>query len=276
MAEKPRLPSLRELGIDLLRVPRWRVAVSVLTPFVLFGGYFVAAGMGYWLPAVALVGALSFVTYGSVSHDLVHSSLRLPRRMNDLLLSLIEGLMLRSGRAYRLAHLHHHAHFPDPDDPEARAAHGSLWAALCDGPKFAVRLWVWAWREHPEHRARLAGEAVGVIAFVGSALALAFTGLTVIPLAFVALAHCGSWAFPLATAYLPHDPAGATVVTRTRMFRGIVARVIALDHLYHLEHHLYPAVPHHQWAELGRRLTPHLIHAGAVPLHIGLPFPVSR
>ena len=32
--------------------------------------------------------------------------------------------------------------------------------------------------------------------------------------------------------------------------------MIALEHLYHLEHHLYPAVPHHHWKKLADRLEP--------------------
>src|SRR5437899_4977837 len=103
------LPTLAEVGRDLLALPRWRALLSLLLPFVLFGGYVLAASSGWWAAAVACVVILSFVTFGSVSHDLVHRSLGLPRRANDRLLVAIELLMLRSGRAYRLVHLNHHA-----------------------------------------------------------------------------------------------------------------------------------------------------------------------
>ena len=49
---------------------------------------------------------------------------------------------------------------------------------------------------------------------------------------------------------------------QTRAFRGVVASVLALEHLYHLEHHLYPAVPHHNWPMLAKRLEPYLEKAG--------------
>jgi hypothetical protein len=42
-------------------------------------------------------------------------------------------------------------------------------------------------------------------------------------------------------------------------------QLIAFDHLYHLEHHLYPAVPHHHWRELAERLAPHFERAGVKP-----------
>ena len=40
-------------------------------------------------------------------------------------LALIELLGLRSGHAYRAAHLHHHRRFPHPDDIEGAGAHRS-------------------------------------------------------------------------------------------------------------------------------------------------------
>jgi fatty acid desaturase len=34
----------------------------------------------------------------------------------------------------------------------------------------------------------------------------------------------------------------------------VVNRVKKFDHLYHLEHHLYPMVPHKNWPKLAARL----------------------
>src|SRR5207237_4495123 len=101
------LPPLRELGPDLLRVPPWRRYLTLALPFVWCGAYFVLAAVGCWPAAVFAVIAFSFVTYGSISHDLVHRNLGLPRRVNDALLCGIELLALRSGHAYQAAHLHH-------------------------------------------------------------------------------------------------------------------------------------------------------------------------
>lgn len=261
-----RQPTLDELGRDLLAVPGWRLAVSLAAPFMLAGGYFGFAFAGWWLPAVGCVVVLSFVTYGSISHDLVHRSLGLTRRVNDLLLSVIELLLLRSGRAYRLAHLNHHAGYPEPhDDPEAAAAHGTFWAALCSGPLFFARLWLWAMRRFPAHRPRLVAEAAAILVITATAAVAAAAGWSVIPLVYVGLAYLGTWVVPLVTAYIPHTPGGDRPLSQTRRFRGWLARLIALDHLYHLEHHLYPAVPHHRWPELACRLDPYLDQAG-VPI----------
>src|SRR5262249_34589062 len=106
------LPTLRQLGPDLLCVPPWRRLLSLALPFLWCGAYFAFAASGWWAAAVLALVALSFVTYGSTSHDLVHRSLGLPRAVNDWLLCLVELLALRSGHASQAAHLHHHARYP--------------------------------------------------------------------------------------------------------------------------------------------------------------------
>src|SRR5688500_16565287 len=111
-------PSLDEIGRDLLVVPRWRLVLTLTTPFALTALFFVFSVRGWWIAALACPVFLSFLTYGSISHDLVHRNLRLPKWLNEVLLSAIELLAFRSGHAYRMVHLHHHAHFPDDDDLE--------------------------------------------------------------------------------------------------------------------------------------------------------------
>src|SRR5262249_25054529 len=137
------LPPLRELGLDLLRVPSWRRNLSLAMPFVWCGAYFVFAAFAWWPAAVFALMALSFVTYGSISHDLVHRSLGLPSSVNDVLLCVIELLALRSGHAYQAAHLHHHARFPHSDDVEAAVASRSLLGALTEGVLGQFRIGCW-------------------------------------------------------------------------------------------------------------------------------------
>jgi beta-carotene hydroxylase len=88
----PPIPKLADLGLDLLHVPRARVAACLMAPFLCVGLYVFLTVRGLWPFVVLPLVYLSFVTYGSVSHDLVHRNLGLPPRVNDLLLSLIELL----------------------------------------------------------------------------------------------------------------------------------------------------------------------------------------
>jgi beta-carotene hydroxylase len=258
------LPPLRELGPDLLRVALWRKLLTLALPFVWCGTYFAFAALGWWPAAVFAVVAFSFVTYGSTSHDLVHRNLGLPRAANDVLLCLVELLALRSGHAYQAAHLHHHARYPHAGDVEAAAARRSCPGALAEGVVFQFRVWSWAVRNARQTRAWVIGEGVACLALATSAVAS--SAATTVFLVYMALVVMGGWVIPLATARLPHDPLGKDELFQTRAFRGVVASVVALEHLYHLEHHLYPSVPHHNWRRLARRLDPYLARAGVRPV----------
>ncbi len=89
----------------MLHLTRWQVTRAIALPFAACVAYWLSAIAGLWVPAVLSLMVLSFVTYGSTSHDLVHGSLGLRRLANEILLSVIEAVALRSGHAYQVAHL---------------------------------------------------------------------------------------------------------------------------------------------------------------------------
>jgi len=258
------LPLLSELGTDLLQISWGQRLWTLLLPFLAMGGYWIFALNGWWVGALISMMVLSFATYGSTSHDLVHRSLGLPRGINDRLLRMIELLSFRSGTAYRLTHLHHHAHLLSPDDIEGSTAYGSVWKGIADGPFMQIRLWLWAWRRSPESRTQLAIEATGVVLLLIACLVC--IPWTVVPCGYAVLAIGGSWFFPFITVTIPHNSSGDSELTKTRYFRGWISRLIAFDHLYHLEHHLYPAVPHHHWKRLADRLDPVFRDHGIAPV----------
>jgi beta-carotene hydroxylase len=262
-----RLPSLGDLGADLRRISRGQRIRTLALPFLCVVIYFACAACGLWAPAIAAVAVSSFVSFASTSHDLVHGVLGLAPRTNDVFLSLIEMLSLRSGHAYRLAHLHHHARYPHEDDVEGRAAHRGVLGALLEGPSFHARIWLWALRQR-QQRAWVLLEGAGCAALALTAVALARSH----PIfgVYAGLAWAGSWVYPLMTAHVPHAPGGDDPLFQTRAFRGHIAHWIAGGHLYHLEHHLYPAVPHHHWPRLARRLDPFLARAGVRPIRFWL------
>jgi beta-carotene hydroxylase len=121
-------------------------------------------------------------------------------------------------------------------------------------------------RTRTAERRWLAGEAIGIAVLLGGSLAA--IPWTIAPLAYMSLMIAGSWTFPLVTSYIPHDPRGDSELARTRLFRGRVLSIVAFEHLYHLEHHLYPQVPHHNWPELARRLDPYFAQHGLRPVRL--------
>lgn len=204
---------------------------------------------------------LSFTTYGSTSHDLVHRNLGLPRWLNQLLLSLLEMLALRSGHAYQAAHLHHHARYPHDDDIEADASRMSLFRSLWEGVVFQPKIVRWAWNHAAGGvKAWIALEVLVILVTI--LLAVMTVPYSPVPILYVGLMIAGSWIIPLITSYLPHDPHGEDELHQTRRCRGLLIRLLSFDHLYHLEHHLYPAVPHVKWKLLAKRLDPWLDRAG--------------
>src|SRR5258706_3430611 len=166
------LSSLADLGLDLLNISNFQRVMAVITPFALLGFYITFAHFRIWPLAVVTLMYLSFVTYGSISHDLVHRTLGLSRRWNDFFLSAIELMAFRSGHAYRLAHLHHHARFPHEDDIEGAAAKMSLGRTLLEGMIFQPKIMVWAAKRHGREHPIVFAEIVLVIALLGFCFAM--------------------------------------------------------------------------------------------------------
>lgn len=254
-------PSLESLGVDLLETTTAERVRCLALPFVTCAGFFAAGERGWWVVALGCAVLQSFFTYASVSHDLVHRTLRLPAWLNELLLFLIEGLSFRSGHAFRETHLHHHRRFPDEDDLEGAAARMSWWRALLEGVIAQPRLWGWALvRTTGRKRLWIVIEGQAVVAWAAWCLE------SQVGTIYLAVTVAGSWVYPFMTSFMPHDATGDDPLRQTRLFRGKVVAWLSLEHLYHLEHHLYPQVPHQRWPELAERLDPFFEEQGLNPV----------
>lgn len=259
------LPTLAELGHDLLTTTPFQCFISLIRPFICVGLYTLFATLGWW-PLAVLALMLLFITIVASAHDLVHQTLGLPRWLNGIMLALIGMLVLESGHAYRVTHLQHHRRFPHDDDPEGDPARMSFWRSILEGPIFLFRLWLWAWRHAPEERGWLLLEAGWFVGFILAGLSLWPQSPTL--LIYAGLVIAGSWVYPLSTVHLPHNVNGENVLLQTYTLRGHIIPKLFLELTYHLEHHLYPAVPSHHYAELARRLEPYLQRAGVEPVRV--------
>lgn len=261
-------PSLKDLGYDLLRLSPFQLGMTLAIPFVFFGLYFVFAFNGIWGAAVFCTMGLSFATYGSTSHDLVHENLRLSRTTNSILLAFLELICFRSGHAYRLSHLHHHNRYPHSDDVEGAASSMSFVRALLEGIIFQAKIYKWALTRHKSHK----DNKIVVIEGVGILMLMAFClysiKFTSVFLVYMFLMIAGSWIIPLITSYFVHTPDGDGELNQTRLFRGTFFSLIAFDHLFHLEHHLYPMVPHKNWPKLAKRLDHYFQEQGVKPMQV--------
>lgn len=261
-------PKLTDLGRDLLEISTFKKIVLLILPFLFTISYFVLAYYEFWILSIFSLILLSFFTYGSISHDLVHRSLKLPRNYNTFFLSTIELLTLRSGHAYRLAHLHHHRHYPHDDDIEGAASKMSFIRTLLEGVIFQPKICIWALKTAKKKKDRILITIEVVISILIICLSLILISQTVILVVYSSLLIMGSWIIPLITSYLPHAPDNDNELSQTRLFRGKILSIIALEHLYHLEHHLYPSVPHTNWPKLAKRLDPFFQENGIKPIKL--------
>jgi beta-carotene hydroxylase len=201
--------------------------------------------------------AFSFTTYGSSSHDLVHKNLGLKNGLNELLLSLLEGLALRSGHAYRLSHLHHHNRFPHDDDIEGAASKMTFMGSVAEGVIFQFKIYFWALKNYKNTTQLVIIIMEGVFVLMIILFSIFSWSYTPVFIVYVCLMVAGSWIIPLITSYIVHNPEGKNELEQTKLFRGRFYRTISFEHLYHLEHHMYPMVPHKNWRELSARLDPY-------------------
>jgi beta-carotene hydroxylase len=253
---------LDALGAELLATTHRQRLLACARPFLGVAAYGVAVFFGWWWLTPVIV-FLIFVAVVTVTHDVVHGSLGLSPRQTEWALFVFGAVLLECGHAYRTTHLQHHRVFPGPDDPEGDPARLSFWGAIRYGPCFLPRLWWWAYCRHRDRP----GQRIWLLAEAGWACAVPLAGLVLWPwtaavLVYAILVLVGSWVYPLLTVYLPHHHYGDHPLTQTSTLRGRIIPALFLELTYHLEHHLYPAVPSHHLPELSRRLTPFFRRAG--------------
>ena len=262
------LPSLKELGLDLLETTPQQRWLALARPLIGVAAYAAAAYMGLWW-LLPLIVFLIFVAVVTVTHDVVHGTLGLSRRQTELALFVMGAVLLESGHAYRTTHRQHHATFPADDDPEGYPAKIGFLGAVLYGPVFLWRLWWWAFERNQGRLGQRVWLVVELAIPIGiAALGVAVWRTTPFILLYVGLAVIGSWVYPLLTVYLPHKDYGDTPLTQTHTLRGRVIPALFLELTYHLEHHLYPQVPSHHLAELARRLDPYFARVGVEVWHV--------
>ena len=188
---------------------------------------------------LALLGALALhLAAFALTHDLVHGSLGLPRRLNELALSVTSLPMLVAGHGMRLLHLRHHAHPLAANDIEGVGATLPLWRALLGGPMNAAKYRVEAFRAASrKDRGWLLGETLAAIALT----TLALRSRSVIGSAWVLVNVAMQLTAAVWASHLSHRP--------PRVFLAIAGALewthsaVIASFLHHGKHHRFPAIP---------------------------------
>ncbi len=141
----------------------------------------------------------------------------------------------------------------------------SFWGALLEGPIYQFKLFFWSYNHgKPKDKFWLLAEGFCIVSFI--ALSILVFPTTPMLLYYVILVSVGGWAYPVFTVYAHHTAKEEDPLFQTKAYRGKIVGILFLQHNYHLEHHLYPMVPHQNWPELGKRLDPYLLKAGVKPI----------
>ncbi len=235
---------------DLVRLRWWEKLWELTLPLPWLVGSLWAYHAG-WLAAGALASFFFFLTGLRLSHNAQHGSLGVPRAAHDGALATIGALMVSSGHAVQVTHLHHHRHCLDEDDIEAWPARLPWWRVLLMGPWFPISLHINAWKlGSREKRCWIAAE----LGAVASLALVAFARPELHALRWHLLAmgagECFVGFFAVWTVH--HGCEAHGHIARTQ--RGFVKNFMTYSMLYHVEHHVFPAVPTCHLPTLARRL----------------------
>jgi fatty acid desaturase len=219
--------------------------------FSWFGYYRACAGSWLWLGAGMLGSFFFFLTGLRQSHNAQHRCLGIGRLGHDGMLFILSMLMLASMHAVRTTHLHHHRHCLDDEDFEAAHANHPWWKVLLMGPSFVLQLHRTALGLAGAPARRWIATELAAIALV---IIAALLGLGGNPMRWhVAAMIVGECFTAFFAVWIVHHGCQADgQIARTQ--RGWLRNFISYSMFYHLEHHLFPAVPTCHLPKLAARL----------------------
>lgn len=240
---------------DLVRLSRWETVVELCLPLPWLALSLWLSTTSYW--PLALLASFVFFNAGlRLVHGAFHCTIGLSRKGCDAVMFALSALMLGSNHAVRHTHLAHHRHCLTDDDVEGSCARRSLIGALLYGPVFPIRVHGHALRHGaPAERAWIIAELLVSLAIVIAVFGATDSGGPVgIALRFhvctMPIGHCLAAFFCVWTVH--HDCPDEGAIART--VRDRVGSLLTFAKFYHVEHHLFPAVPTADLATLAKRI----------------------
>lgn len=238
-----------------------------------------AGHYGWAVPAVLLHGSFySFLGWAGAGHELVHRTVFRRRALNDIFLALFAFLTWNNYVYFRASHIRHHQKtvLGDQDGevrlPQTLRYRDWIWAMTLDLPALyrAVRITV-------ENSLGIIRGQWGAQLFPDAASRRAVTRFArVVLLGHLALAACfiatGHWPLLLLVTFAPFIADWLNKVLALSQHFGMQSnvhdfrlnsRTVLLHPFlaflywqmnYHIEHHMYPAVPFHQLKALREQL----------------------
>lgn len=242
-------PELRRVAWrDLVPMRRRDGLIECLHPLPWLTLSLASAHHRLW-PLAALASFLFFLTALRLNHEAIHRNLGFGARGRRCVLHALSALMLGSNHSVAFNHLHHHARIGTADDIEGKCGQMTLWQVLLFGPRFPFETHLHGWRHGGRQlrRRMIVDLALNWIVIAG-ALATLWPPL-LYHIAAMLVAQCLTAFFAVWTTHhgCEHGP-----VARTQ--RGRLLNLVSYNMFFHLEHHLFPAVPVSRLPALAARL----------------------
>ena len=234
---------------DLRTLSRRQVVHELLLPAPWLAAS-LAAAANQWHGLALPCSFMFFLTGLRQVHGAFHYSIGVTRRGADFVMAALSALMLASMHAVQINHLRHHVHCMDDGDVEAMSARMPLWKAIVTGPAFPVRLHLTAFRVATTRQRRWILVELSACVVVVAAAFISGIGWFRYHVLAMMVGQCLTSFFAVWTVH--HDCDANGIFART--IRGGFKSWFTYDMFYHLEHHLFPAVPTSRLPELARRL----------------------
>lgn len=258
---------------DLRSLTRGQIAYNVILPypFLLLSWWFASQS---WYVLACGASYLFFAAAFRQAHDGYHHSLGTGKRTTTGILLLLSVLLITSLHSIRATHMEHHRNPLGDSDIEGSLAKVSWWQAMLGGVTYRLSIYRQGLRLSSRRNQRNAYLEFGLIALV---IATALV-LSVFPIAVPAIAMSAQvLMYHILTMMLANASVGIIAVwgvhhdcdeTVARTERNPLVNLLTFNLLYHVEHHLFPAVPSNHLPQLAKRLdaaAPHLTKAHVLP-----------
>ena len=270
-SQRARIRELQEIRPAWNLIPLFHAAVPIACGFA-------SATWPYWpvyIVATVLSG-FSIHAFGILMHDALHGSFFRNQRLDRLATFVFGAVVYMSGRAYWVIHTAHHRYTRTDRDPEevllrekrpSKHAQAFLLWMMIGSLYYLARMPLTAWRlARPRERRRIALEYAGILLIHGSAFAIcaasgALAGYTLywtLPfLAATVISNARGWAEHQMT-----EPGHPLTSSRTVLTSRFISFFLCNAN-YHMDHHLFPAVPWYNLPKLHAVLASRFEEQGA-------------
>ena len=264
---------------DLRQLTRRQIVYNTILPypFLLLSWWFASQS---WYVLACGASYLFFAAAFRQAHDGYHHSLGTGKRVTTALLLLLSVLLLTSLHSIRATHMEHHRDPLGDSDMEGNLAKLPWWQALLGGVTYRLAIYRQGLRLSSQRNQRIIWLEFGLIALV-IMITLTLMGLTLFNLPAITLS-AQVLMYHLFIMMLANASVGIIAVwgvhhdcdeTIARTERNPVVNLLTFNLLYHVEHHLFPAVPSNHLPELAKRLdraAPHLTKLHVLPNQVAV------